>query len=276
MRARSPRPLPAVLIALAAVLALPAVAEPAFELGVPQPDGSLAASVVAGATQDLALRGVWRDGCLPRLAGFAGEGLRRALHLEVVDVANRVCPQVLTPFRIELPAVRFDEALPGVAEVVVVEVGGNWLSRHSLAVQPASGGDAVSAYPVAGGWSSPGVSGSGLFLFHDRGGERDQVWGYWLNFSPGGSPTWYLLTEVRWQRPDRLRGRLVAVEGAPWNCGFLPWPVCQLPARPAARMVGDVWGFQMTLAGPDQASLVFGPQDDPQAAPSIEIALRRF
>lgn len=267
----------AALVPLAAALALPAAAaEPPFALGVPQPDGSLAGSVVAGASQAVELRGVWRDGCLPRLAAFAGGGLRRALHLEVEAIDNRVCPQVLTPFRIAVPEVRFDETLAGVAEVVVVEVGGPWLSRHSLAVQPAHGGDAVSAHDVAGGWASPDIPGSGLFLFHDRGGERDQVWGYWLNFSPAGSPTWYLLTEARWQRPDRLAGALVVVEGAPWNCGLLPWPTCALPARPAARMVGDVWGFQMTLAGPDQATVVFGPRDPTPGGPSVTVDLRRF
>ncbi|MBX3724897.1 MAG: hypothetical protein KF823_03165 [Xanthomonadales bacterium] len=265
----------AAVVALA-VLAGPVAAEPAFELGVPQPDGSLAASLVAGTSQTLELRGVWRDGCVPRLAGVAGTGLRRTVHLEVADAGNRVCLQVLTPFRIDVPAVWFDESTVGVAEVVVVEVGANWLSRNSLAVQPAQGGDAVSAHPVAGGWSDPAVPGSGLFLFHDRGEERDQVWGYWLNFAPDGSSTWYLLTEARWLRADRLRGRLVAVEGAPWNCGFLPWPACQLPARPAVRMVGDVWGFQMTLSGPDRATVVFGPQDAAAGGPSITVELQRF
>lgn len=278
MRASALHRFRAALFPLAALLALPAAAaEPPFALGVPQPDGSLAGSVVAGATQDLELRGVWRDGCLPRLAAFAGSGLRRALHLEVEAIDNRVCPQALTPFRIGVPGVRFDETLAGVAEVVVVEVGGDWLSQHALAVQPAdAGGHAVGAYGVAGGWADPGIPGSGLFLFHDRGGDRDQVWGYWLNFSPAGSPTWYLLTEARWQRPDRLAGVLVVVEGAPWNCGLLPWPACALPARPATRLVGDVWGFQMTLAGPDRATLVFGPQDPTAGGPSVTVELRRF
>lgn len=278
MRASALRRLRTALLALLAAPALPAVAaDPPFALGVPQPDGSLAGSLVAGATQALELRGIWRDGCLPRLAAFAGSGLRRALHLEAEAVDNRVCPQVLTPFRIEVPGVRFDETLAGVAEVVVVEIGGNWLSHHALAVQPADAGrQAVGAYGVAGGWADPGIPGSGLFLFHDRGGERDQVWGYWLNFSSTGSPTWYLLTEARWQRPDRLAGALVAVEGTPWNCGLLPWPACALAARPATRMVGDIWGFQMTLAGPEQATLAFGPQDPTAGGPSVTVELHRF
>ena len=179
------------------------------------------------------LRGVWRDGCVPGLTAFVGEGLRRTLYLAVPD-PTLVCTAVETPFQLDVPGVQFDETSFGVAEIVVVEVDRNWISRHQLAVQPAQGGAAVSAYWIGGGWMNPDASGSGLFLYHDRVGDHDLVWGYWLNFSPAGAPTWYLLTESRWERPDRVRGRLIAVNGLPWHCGLLPWPTCHLPARPAA------------------------------------------
>jgi hypothetical protein len=259
-----------------ALLAGPALAsDDRFALGRAQADGSLSASLTAGDETTLQLRGVWRDSCLPGLVSFTGEGLRRTLYLAVAN-PNLGCAAVETPFQLEVPGVQFDGTSSGVAEVVVVEVGRNWISRHSLAVQPTPGGIPVGAYWLSGGWFQPEVSGSGLFLHHDRGGDRDLVWGYWLNFSPDGAPTWYLLTDARWTRPDQVRGRLVAVRGVPWQCGFLPWPICYLPARPAASHLADVWGFQMTVTGPDQATVVFGPYDDPAGGGVVTVPMRRF
>jgi hypothetical protein len=233
-------------------------AEPPFELGLVTQDGRISAELPSATDITLRLRGVWRDACLPRLVGFSGSGHRRLLTLEVPG-PGQVCAQVLTPFELDIPGVRFEVEEAGLVEVALVEAGAAWLASSVLSVQPEpQSSRRFSLHDVSGSWFNPDRSGSGLILSHLRAGPEERVVGGWMNYSPDGQSQWYLLADARWVTPDRLVGTAYRASTAPFACTLqFPNFECDFEAR-TATAIQAVAKFELSMIDADRAALTFG------------------
>lgn len=202
-----------------------------------------AAPLRAGSELRLKLVGTWRDACLPGVLGWTGTGNRRLLKLS--GDPGQFCAQVLTDFELELPPLTVDEGQQ--LRVAVIDASEQWISEHTLALQPPPGNGArVGSFDVNGAWFVPERSGSGLLLNHERGLESERIFGAWFNFDMDGSPRWYLLDGASWTTPTRLEGTAYLAAATPYACTTqFPNPDCDFAAirssrvQPAGRFVID-------------------------------------
>lgn len=193
-----------------------------------------AATLRAGSELQLKLSGTWRDACLPGVVGWAGTGNRRLLKLSANP--NQICAQVLTNFTLQLPPLMVEDGQQ--LRVAVIDANEQWISEHTLALQPAQATAArVGSFDVNGAWYVPERSGSGLLLNHERGLESERIFGAWFNFEMDGSTRWYLLDGASWATPTRLEGIAYLAAATPYSCTTqFPNPDCDFAAVRSSRV----------------------------------------
>lgn len=249
--------------------ALPAAATE-LRLAPLNPDATLR----AGSELRLVLSGTWRNSCLPGVEGWTGSGNRRLLKLSGNPAA--ICAQVLTDFELPLPPLVVDDGQQ--LRVAVIDAAGQWISEHTLALQPAGNtATRVGSFDVNGGWYVPDRSGSGLLLNHERGIASERLFGTWFNFDLEGNPRWYLLDGARWTTPTRLEGAAYLASGVPYLCTTqFPNPDCDFAAI-RAREVRLVGRFIFDVSDADSATLRFTqPGQDGEPVPTQPIPLSKL
>lgn len=233
-----------------------------------------AATLRAGSELRLTLSGTWRDACLPDVVGWAGTGNRRLLKLS--GNPGQLCAQVLTDFELELPPLTVEDGQQ--LRVAVIDANEQWLSEHTLALQPAAAtGARVGSFDVNGAWYVPERAGSGLLLNHERGLESERIFGAWFNFDMDGSTRWYLLDGASWTTPTRLEGTAYLAAAAPYVCTTqFPNPDCDFAAVRSSR-VQPAGRFVIDFADGDAGVLRFTqPGDGGQPVPTQPIPLSRL
>ncbi|MCU0756030.1 MAG: hypothetical protein MUE46_13040 [Xanthomonadales bacterium] len=259
------------------------------------PNGQLTREIPAGEPVTLRVSGIWHDACLPAVSGFERSGQGRLLNLFWNRALLIACPQVLTPFSLDVRNVRFEQSEIGVLPVTVLntvaalppgEVCGDCRVQYVLqgatvlpsielaiqappaqqvahwptAQQPPAGLHALTPLrEISGGWYSPQHSGSGLMLQHRRkasgSSKSDELWGTWANFGSDGKTQWHLLADSYWQTPTRALGKVYRAEAEAQACTL------QFPnpachfAARSARRVDPVGIFQLEVLGPDEMIL---------------------
>lgn len=232
------------------------------------------ATLRAGSELRLKLSGTWRDACLPGVIGWTGTGNRRLLKLS--GNPGAICAQVLTDFELPLPPLTVEEGQQ--LRVAVIDADEQWISEHTLALQPASQtGARVGSFDVNGGWYVPERSGSGLVMNHERGLESERVYGAWFNFDMDGDPRWYLLDGAQWTTPTRLEGGAYLASGVPYLCTTqFPNPDCDFAAIRSSqvRLVGR---FILDVSDASSATLRFTqPGNNGEPVPTQPIPLTKL
>lgn len=201
-----------------------------FTLEPLNPDATLR----VGSELRLKLSGTWRDACLPGVVGWTGTGNRRLLKLSGNPAS--ICAQVMTDFELVLPPLTIEDGKQ--LQVAVIDAGEQWISTHTLALQPASAtADRVGQFEVNGAWYVPERSGSGLLIDHQRSAESERIFGVWFNFDMDGRSRWYLLDGASWTTPTRLEGTAFLTAATPYLCTTqFPNPDCDFAAIRASRV----------------------------------------
>lgn len=224
-----------------------------FALGRVGSDPAEANVVRAGETVELEFSGVWRDGCVPAVLGLQGEGGSRVLRLR--SERQSFCTQMMTPFALRLPPLRFEASDVGLLRVAVIADDIDWLATLELRVIGAEDATAEAlSLDVGGLWYSPERSGSGLNLVQTEAGALS---GLWFNFSPNGAPSWFLLADAEWTSPRRAEGAVYRMQASPFACTLqMPNPDCELgPVASANRQ--QVGGFSLEFDSAGEARLSF-------------------
>ncbi|MCU0755600.1 MAG: hypothetical protein MUE46_10845 [Xanthomonadales bacterium] len=241
-----------------------------FTLTPLNPDATLR----VGNEMRLKLSGTWRDACLPGVVGWTGTGNRRVLKLS--GNPNQFCAQVLTDFELVLPPLTVDDGQQ--LRVAVIDASEQWLSEHTLALQPAGNTTVrVGQFDVNGAWYVPERSGSGLLLNHERSVESERIFGVWFNFDMDGRSRWYLLDGASWSTPTRLEGIAYVTAATPYACTTqFPNPDCDFAAVRASR-IEPAGRFVIDFADGKEGVMRFTQSDEGgQAVPTQPIPLSRL
>jgi hypothetical protein len=232
------------------------------------------ATLRAGSELRLKLSGDWRDACLPGVVGWTGTGNRRLLKLS--GNPGQICAQVLTPFELVLPPLTVEDGQQ--LRVAVIDASEQWISEHTLSLQPAATDAAkVGSFDVNGAWYVPERSGSGLLLNHERGLESERIFGAWFNFDMDGRTRWYLLDGASWTTPTRLEGSAYLAAATPYACTTqFPNPDCDFAAVRSSR-VTSAGRFVIDFSNGDRGVLRFTQTGEGgQQVPTQPIPLSRL
>ncbi len=202
------------------------------------------------------LEGTWSDGCIPLSAKLttsaSGGPFKMLLSFKLPGPVELIlCVAAITPYRLELPPIKFDTA--GRYDIQLVSDRGFIYDPSTLIVSEA--GKSFAANNISGAWYDAKTVGSGLMLAHTLVGSADRLFGTWYFYTPMGVPTWLVLQDATWETPVKAVGALYKTEGRIFMCDIMPDCLNYWQASPSTK-VEKVGTFTLDFSSSENGTLV--------------------